>query len=402
MDYINHKILFCLVIVGSFCSVCSVSGDRVFRPPNSFFFNVPPFLSDEKKEKNEPKGVRTRSRKSIRDRLENKRANKRASKRASKREDREIEGILKKLVQEKSKPVSFSHEMRSLLARQYSDLELTGKKVSLTLKDADIRDTIELVGKSVGINFLIDSDVKGVVRTVNFVDAPVSIVLQQILQGNVPKLALIKDCGLFRITRLEGARNILIDQQESDFEFAIIPILNRASTSRRKRKIEKMWRGIIGESLGRPGFYLVVDEDSKKIFCRAKRYHIAYFKKFLQEIDNLVPQVKIEARFVCAEKGFEENIGFQWSGIYNRRSSVRRGFEFVGAGQPLADISNNPVQQSAAGLVDWALNFVPTPDKIAKALSLPFVFGGNNLNTRRLNLLSCYHSLPKKPQLLLK
>jgi Type II secretory pathway, component PulD len=98
-----------------------------------------------------------------------------------------------------------------------------------------------------------------------------------------------------------------------------------------------------------------------------------------------VPQVQIEARFICAEKGFEENIGFQWSGIYNRRASINRGVDIVGGGRPLSDISNNPKPQSEAGLVDWALNLVPAP--AARGLRLPFVFGGSDLNTKRLNLL---------------
>lgn len=389
MAYINKtswNLLVCITI----CFVSSVSADRVFRPPDNFFLNIPPFAQRDREEKK------------------------------SKKEKKELEKLVEKIVQEKEfssragfsprggnafdarynpqitrnnqgesgmLPTSFSREMQSLLMRQYSDLELAGKKVSLTFKDADIRDALELISRSIGINFLIDSDIEGTVRSVHFVDAPVSIVLRHLLQGNVPKLALIKDCGLFRITKLAGAKNILADQEESDFEFAIIPILNTISSKGRKSKIEKMWRGIVGSSLGKPGFYLVFDEDSKKIFCRAKRYHIAYFKKFLQEVDSLVPQVKIEARFVCAEKGFEENIGFQWSGIYNRRASVGRGFHFIGCGQPLSDISNNPKPQTAGALVDWALNFLPTPAKAAKALSLPFVFGGNNLNTRRLNLV---------------
>jgi general secretion pathway protein D len=149
-----------------------------------------------------------------------------------------------------------------------------------------------------------------------------------------------------------------------------------------------MWRGIIGGKLYRPGFYLVIDEDSKKVFCRGKNYHVSMFKKFLKEIDWKVPQVKIEARFVCAEQGFEENIGFQWSGIYNRCSSIKsKRFSFAGVGRPLSDINSNPKNQAAPSLIDWALNFLPTPSKISRAVSLPFVFGGRDLSTRRLNLL---------------
>jgi type II secretory pathway component GspD/PulD (secretin) len=304
----------------------------------------------------------------------------------------EIKQVVKEALVEKDrkkeiKPVSLSKEMRRYLSMQYDDPLLVSKKISLSLKDVSVRDAIELIGKTVGFNFLVDPDVRGRVQLLSFKDIPLGIVMRHILQSNSPRLALIRDHGLFRITRLRPAKDIALVQQEKDYLCTIISLEHIILRPKQKKLIKKLWRGIIAEYVGKPGFYMLFDEESQKIFCRGRKSHVEQFKKFLREMDFAAPQVKIEARFVCAEKGFEQNIGFQWSGIYNRRASVNRGFDFIGAGKPLSDISNNPQQQSQASLVDWALNFLPTPDKAARSLSLPFIFGGNDLNTKRLNLV---------------
>ncbi len=313
----------------------------------------------------------------------------------------EIEKVVESVLREKIQDLpdkknyrvgSLSREMRSILSSQYNYPELTEKKISLSLKDLDVRDAIELIGKSLGFNFLVDPDVRGKIRFLRFDNVPISIVLRNILQSNFPKLALIKDCGLFRVSRLASAKDLLLERGENNFDFAVVPLMFLNWDRVQKKKIERVWRSIIGNNVGKTGFYLIIDENSKKIFCRGRSYHIFQFRRFLKEMDWQVPQVKIEARFVCAEKGFEENIGFQWSGIYNRRSSASKGFNFIGAGRPLSAIHSGSSGSSGSSgvkesLVDWALNFLPTPKRVSKVIGLPFVFGGRDLNTARLNMV---------------
>lgn len=285
------------------------------------------------------------------------------------------------------KPAHLSKEMRALLSMQYDDSRLKDKEVSINLRNTKIVDVIELIGKSVGFDFLVDPDVSGTVKLVSLRDIPVAVALRQILQSNTPKLALINDCKVFRITRLAHAKEIALAQREKDFDTLTVTFLRARFDDALKKRIESMWRSIIAEYADKRGVYLSIDCASKKVFCRGRKEHVAQFKSFLSEIDKAMPQVQIEARFVCAEKGFEENFGMQWSGIYNRRASVGRGFDFIGGGRPLSDISNNPGPQAHPSLVQWALNFLPTPEKSARIMRVPFVFGGSDLNTKRLNLM---------------
>jgi len=241
------------------------------------------------------------------------------------------------------------------------------KKISLLLYDVDISDAINLVGKCVDTTFLIDPDVRGTVRSANFSDVPLSIVLRSLMHGNDPQLSLIKENGLFRVVRLSKAKEIVENLNEKGYESCVSTICYSRLGDSEKEKIGKMWEGIIDDQDDTKGCYLVFDDENQKVFFRGLSNHTLQFKRFLREIDLKIPQVKIEARFVCAERGFEENFGLEWSGIYNRRASSGRGVNL--------------------SLIDWALNFLPTPDLAAKVMSLPFVLGGGDVGNRRLNLM---------------
>jgi type IV pilus assembly protein PilQ len=272
--------------------------------------------------------------------------------------------------------------LNRFLFRQYKNLSVGDKKISLTLKRANIRDVIALIGQNAGINFLIDPDVNGFVQAIHFTDTSVSCALRTLLQSNRPPLALIKDQNIHRIVKLSSTKDIFQQLQERDFEHAIESLLYASLDKPRKKQIKKMWRGLLGDEVDNQAFYIVFDEENRKIFFRCYKEQVELFKKFLREIDRRIPQVKIEARFICAEKGFEENIGFQWSGIYNKKASRGKKIDFVGIGNIQSQSSSN---QSSP--IDWALNFLPTPEKAARALQIPFIFGGSDLNTKRLNLV---------------
>jgi len=285
------------------------------------------------------------------------------------------------------KETALSPDTRRLLHEQYADPVLTNKKILLSLKRANTRDVISFLAKSAGLNFVVDPDVKGVLHAINFVDVSLATALQSLLQSNRPPLALIKEQNIYRIVPLARASECLTVQDGEDFEAASIPLMRMSLGAAQKKQIEQFWAGVTGPKALDARIYLVLDEEHRIVFCRGRKHHVAALKKFLREIDREVSQVKIEARFVCAEKGFEDTFGLQWSGVYNRRASIGRGVGFVGVGKPLSAISNNPVAPSQASLVDWALNFLPTAEKAARNIHIPFIFGGSDLNTKRLNLV---------------
>ena len=55
-------------------------------------------------------------------------------------------------------------------------------------------------------------------------------------------------------------------------------------------------------------------------------------EQFIKEIDCAVAQVRIDAIVAVVDRKYEHQFGFNWSGVYNRQSSVGKGFETIGVG----------------------------------------------------------------------
>ena len=148
-------------------------------------------------------------------------------------------------------------DLMKILNENYNLPELLNKRVSISLKNASIEDAIELVGKSTGINFVIDSDVSGKVKNINLKDVPVSYALKALLSNNNPELALKKEMGIYRILRLNKAINSLryVYQEinQGNYEKSVITLQNVNFTDEVKSRIKRMWRGVTGEEYRRNG-----------------------------------------------------------------------------------------------------------------------------------------------------
>jgi type IV pilus assembly protein PilQ len=194
--------------------------------------------------------------------------------------------------------------------------------------------------------------------------------------------------NIWKITTISRAKERLFtlaqDRLEKDYLSECVTLFNAKWDEELKKRLEKLWQGIIGAQGGKCGTYIIFDDNSHKVLFRGRGTQIQDFKKFLSEIDIAVPQVRIEARVVVASKDFEESLGFKWSGFYDRRSSVKH-FDFVGVGSKTDDVTG--IFKDALG---WSLNFLPTPIKATAkkaTMQLPFLFGNKNFETKRLNLI---------------
>ncbi len=294
-------------------------------------------------------------------------------------------GAFKKNKDWKSKTLSYL-KGEKLLEFEYRDKRLLNSKVSLKLKNAEIKEVIGLVAKLADLNFIIDAAVTGKIGNINFNDITVSSALKIILSSNNPKLALINDLGVFRIMKLQDAIPILKlrknEMRDSNLISGFMTIYNAKWTESFKLRVEKMWYGVISNTTNKKGYYLVFDDESKKIFFKGDKEEVLDFKKYLKQIDERVPQVRIEARIVIAAKDFEESFGLQASGVYNRSSSISHGWNFAGFG-PVTTGGQGDIKP--ANLMDWSLNLIP--DLASKFLNFPAIFGGKDLNSKRLNLV---------------
>lgn len=284
-------------------------------------------------------------------------------------------------------PIDVPVQIQPILDDQYNIDKLINTKMSLNVKQADVTDLIELISKTAGINFIVDPDVSGVVSGIHLKDVSAAVVLRYILSNNNPQLTLLQDFDVFRIVKLSNAIQILKGRLVGKLQKELVPsffVLQYAKlTDKLRDHIEKMWFGLVGKIKDDIGAYLVFDNATRKIFFRGKKNQVEAFRKFLIEIDVRIPQVKIEARVVLTKKDFEESIGVDWSGIYNRGSTIGNGWNWFGLGKVDQDVGG---VVTADKIVNWALNFFPPTWANNGSLSMPFIFGSKNLDHRRLNL----------------
>jgi len=288
-----------------------------------------------------------------------------------------------------------SQNVIDTVQKQLQAPELQEKIVSLKLKAMPVKEALALLAKSTGVQLVVDGDVTGNIQELRLDNVPLSAALHSILGSNEPRLALLKDFGVWRVMKLQTAKDLFASmaarEREKDFASAVITIKYAKWNDQLKTRIEKLWQGIVQASIDKQNMYMVLDDVNHKIFCKAHKEQIEDFKHYMQEMDINIPQIKIDARVIIANKDFEEAIGFNWSGVYNRRQSIKH-VDFAGLG-PYSKTTGNPSDQTMSPFGDiagWALNLVPSlasSTALTQSLfKIPFVFGNKDMNTKRLNI----------------
>ncbi len=276
----------------------------------------------------------------------------------------------------------------SMLADEvYKDPELTQKTISLNIKKMSVKKAFELINKISGMAFVVDPNVGGVVDEVQVSDVPIAVALQLILNCAQPRLGLVKTFGVWRVMHHELAKEMLKVHDQRTRE---LDCLNAAYTMNHakwddkfKTRIEKLWDGVVGDQKGKSGTFIAFDDSTKKIFFKSCVSNVHDFEKMLQEVDIQAPQVRLDVRVIIADKNFEEMLGFQWSGRYDRKMVSRR-LEFSGVGAKQNTDGSATVTNPFGAVTDWSLNLIPAWKTGATAIkdfankdgmfSLPFIF----------------------------
>jgi type IV pilus assembly protein PilQ len=329
------------------------------------------------------------------------------SKLEQEKKEKEIESEKKISVEEKKKEEIISPitpYSTIYLSKIFDDPELNVQKMSIKSTKTKVQNILELVGKGAGIDFAIDPDIRGTVGALNFKDVTAGFILNYVLTHNDPQLALIKDMNVWRVVHRNKAEEHIKILEKEEVVSKVFDVNNAIMNEKFKDLLEKAWLNISADKKAFSSMF--IDTDRKKIFIRGFPKNIQEFKNFLNEVDKNVTQIRIDAIIVFAEKNFNFSFGINWSGIYNRENTVKRdkkAFDFVGVGGTLQDFptptkSTDPNNDNLlVNPLNFALNLFTrvfrTPREIRPAqlsdtfVSIPFVFGGPDLNLRRLNLL---------------
>ncbi|OGB83227.1 hypothetical protein A3F66_02720 [candidate division TM6 bacterium RIFCSPHIGHO2_12_FULL_32_22] len=302
-------------------------------------------------------------------------------------------------------------DTQEFLNKIFDENELA-TNLSIKTKRGDIQEVLGLIGKSSGIDLAIDEDVKGKCGELSFKDTTLGNVLRYICTHNKPQLSLIKDMNIWRILLRNKAEEYLKQNAkhiktipatskqvaktpQEIYEQHAIDIRHAQVNDNFKTHTEKVWQTIVGKDANS---MISVDDQTRKIFIRGKSKDIMEFKNFIANIDQSIPKVKIDVAILFVDKTYSFDFGINWSGIYNRQNSIvkqNKPFGFVGLGGQLTDFPTptQPVSASTGKLFvnpnNLAINIFSSifADLATTLVTLPFVFGGPDLNLRRLNLL---------------
>ncbi len=188
-----------------------------------------------------------------------------------------------------------------------TERQYTGEPLTLNLKDADIKDTLQKFSELTNLNIVLDPDVRGTV-TVSLTDIPWDQALELILkinglgyvlEGNVMRIA-----GTQKLAQEESGRQALLKAQENNRPTkTVIQKLSYATADAAAATAKKVMsaRGDI-----------FVDGRSNLLIIRELPEYLPTVLDLIKSLDTPVPQVMIEARIVEATRTFSKRLGIAW------------------------------------------------------------------------------------------
>lgn len=247
------------------------------------------------------------------------------------------------------------------------EVQYTGKKISLNLVDADIKQVFRLFHEISGLNFVLDPAVGGKV-TIVLDNVPWDQALDIILKNNgldkVFENNVIRIAPTQRLAQEAAARRQLKEAKE--LEIDPITITRRLSYA----KAIEIERIIKQSGMVSPRGRVIMDERTNTLILTDVPTRIPPIDNLITTLDAETPQVMIEARIVETSRQFIQDFGINWGFTSIHDSS-------------LGTQTNLQFPHSAVINYDLRLPFTPPTELSPNALSMSF---GNVLNSFTLDM----------------
>ena len=237
----------------------------------------------------------------------------------------------------------------------------TGEKIALNFYDTDIKNVFRILGEISGQNFAIDKDVTGKV-TLNFEKpVPWDQVLDLVLRMN--QLGLKMDQGIYRIAtqatlareaklesqKLEAARK-KDEEEELVTEFFLCSYINARDTACAHLARTCTEGNEVGwDSKFSPRGTISVDVDKNMIVVNDIPKAVERIREIIRILDQVTPQVLIEARIVEATTDFTRDIGFDWGTISIGSFDIGNVFQVTGIDMTADNIPATALDNGSIG-----------------------------------------------------
>lgn len=216
------------------------------------------------------------------------------------------------------------------------DKQYTGEPITLNLKDADIKDTLQRFSELTQLNIVLDPDVRGTV-TVSLQDIPWDQALELILKIN--QLGYVLEGNIMRI----ASTNKLTQEENSRLQFIQAQDKNRPL----RTVLQKVSYGNAPEMAATARKVMssrgdiFIDTRSNTLIIKELPDYLPTVLDLIKNLDIASPQVMIEARIIEANRTFSNEIGIVWgfNGFADAGHGNTTGLVFPSSGSVAGNVS---------------------------------------------------------------
>ncbi len=233
---------------------------------------------------------------------------------------------------------------------QTGEVQFTGDPISLTLKDADIKDVLKTFSALTQLNIVIDPEVNGSV-TVELRDVPWDQALDLILRINGLDYLLennvLRVSTVSKLTREKNERAAYLAQQEvaQPLKTVVKPVSYASASD---------VAGLLsGDSyLMSDRGSVVVDDRTNTLIIRDTIDRVEGVLRLIDTLDLPTPQVVIEGRIVETTRTFSRELGVSWGfqSINDAAHGNATGLRFPNSVETRGGV-RLPASESAAGFL---------------------------------------------------
>jgi type IV pilus assembly protein PilQ len=209
-----------------------------------------------------------------------------------------------------------------------------GEPISLSLKDADVREVLRSFAKISGLNIVIQPGVRGTV-TVELESVPWDQALDQILKIN--NLGYELDGNIMRIAPVsvleQEARRAQSLSQAQSLSIPLRTVVKRLSYSTAGEVAALLRQGGAGGILSQRGT-VIIDARTNTLIIKELPNYIDTVLAVIDTLDVPEPQVMIEAKIIETTKQFSRSLGVAWGfdGVADAAHGNTTGLEFPNHG----------------------------------------------------------------------
>ncbi len=214
------------------------------------------------------------------------------------------------------------------------DRTYEGEAITMSLKDADIKDVLRSFAQLSGLNVVVQPNVAGTV-TVELTEVPWDQALEQVLKIN--SLGYELEGNIMRIAPIAQLRSEAEEQQRLRAAQALsIPlrtIVRRVSYAQASQVARVLASGGGASIMSQRGS-VVVDNRTNTLIIKELPTFIDSVIAIIEQLDIPEPQVMIEARIIETTKRFSRTLGIDWSfnGVSSAATGNTTGLQFPNNG----------------------------------------------------------------------